>query len=69
MLYTIAVLANVLFFLTFGSLYYRRKIEAIQDPKKRAEYTLPLVDRARHRVLLVVVRIGREGQRRSRAHR
>ena len=39
MLYTIAVLANVLFFLTFGSLYYRRKIEAIQDPKKRAEYT------------------------------
>ena len=28
-----------------------------------------LVDRARHRVLLVVVRIGREGQRRSRAHR
>ena len=27
------------------------------------------VDRARHRVLLVVVRIGREGQRRGRAHR
>ena len=27
------------------------------------------VDRARHRVLLVVVGIGREGQRRSRAHR
>ena len=43
MLYTIAVLANVLFFLTFGSLYYRRKIEAIQDPKKRAEYTPPHV--------------------------
>ena len=43
MLYTIAVLAHVLFFLTLGSLYYRRKVEAIQDPKKRAEYTLPLV--------------------------
>ena len=43
MLYTIAVLAHVLFFLTLGSLHYRRKVEAIQDPKKRAEYTLPLV--------------------------
>ena len=43
MLYTIAVLAHVLFFLTLGSLYYRRKVETIQDPKKRAEYTLPLV--------------------------
>ena len=43
MLYTIVVLANVLFFLTLGSLRYKGKVEAIQDPKKRAEYVLPLV--------------------------
>ncbi|SFG39983.1 lysophospholipid acyltransferase family protein [Oribacterium sp. WCC10] len=53
MLHTIAVLLLIVYFLTIGDLIYRGRIEKIEDRKKRAEATLPLIQGILGRILKV----------------